>query len=452
MAQQANIVWLRRDLQIADNAALARALRNGGKVQPVFVFDTDILARFDNKKDRRISFIANAIAKLSVDFKERGGELLVFHGSARNIIPRIGGNIFAGEDYEPAARARDKEVGQKVNLTLVKEHLVKAPNEVLKSDGMPFKVFTPYSKAWKMALKEEDVAIHNIGDAGAYANIEVPHDIKRIDASDAKKICAQIGYEYIEDDIWKVEDAGKVLDKFAKSKLHSYSKTRDFPAIRGTSQISPYLRFGLITIRQAYKAGHTDPTWLNELIWREFYAMILFHFPESAEYEFTHKYRGLKWRHDKADFKKWCEGKTGFPIVDAGMRQLLETGWMHNRVRMIVASFLTKDLLIDWRWGEEHFAQYLMDYEQASNVGGWQWASSTGTDAAPYFRVFNPLLQSKKFDADGEYIKKYIPELKSAEIADVHEPSPITRPENYPGQMVDHSSAKSKVLSLFKGL
>ena len=452
MAQQHSILWLRRDLQVADNAALARALRSGAKVQPVFVFDTDVLVRFDNKKDRRISFIANAIAKLHADFKERGGELLVFHGSAKNIIPKLGHDVFAGEDYEPSAKERDKHVGEKVNLTLVKEHLIKSPDEVLKSDQTPYKVFTPYSKAWKAALKDEDVAIHRIADKDAYFKLKVPDGIKVIDAHDAKKICEQIGYEYFDEDIWKVEDAHKVLEKFAAEKLNKYSKTRDLPAIHGTSQISPYLRFGLITIRQAYKAGNTDATWLNELIWREFYAMILNHFPESVDKEFTPKYRGIKWSHDKADFKKWQEGKTGFPIVDAGMRQLLETGWMHNRVRMIVASFLTKDLLIDWRWGEEHFAQYLMDYEQASNVGGWQWASSTGTDAAPYFRVFNPLLQSKKFDADGEYIKTYIPELRSAEKADVHEPSPITCPENYPRQMVDHATVKPKVLKLFKDL
>ena len=310
MVQQNKIVWLRRDLQIADNAALARAIRTGGKVQPVFVFDTDILTRFENKKDRRISFIANAIAKLHAEFKESGGNLLVFYGSAKDIIPKLGYDVFAGEDYEPGAKVRDKYVGGKVNLTLVKEHLLKAPQEVLKSDGTPFKVFTPYSKAWLTALKDEDTKVYEINAGDVYFDILVPQGLKLIQAYDPEKICQQIGYEYFADDIWKVGEAHKVLENFTAQRLGNYSIARDFPAVHGTSQISPYLRFGLITIRQAYKAGYSDATWLKELIWREFYAMILYHFPDSAEMEFTLKYRSLKWRRDNTDFKKWQEGKT----------------------------------------------------------------------------------------------------------------------------------------------
>jgi len=430
------IIWLRRDLQIDDNQSLARALRANHKIQPVFVFDIDILKRFTNKQDRRISFIANAIANLSAEFKNRGGSLLVLHGSPTAIIPAFKLPVFAGEDYEPTTIERDKIVAAKANLTLTKQHLILAPYEVLKPDGTPYKVFTPFSKAWLAALKPTDLLEQKINDADAYANIKAPSGIKVIDASSAENICKQIGYEYFADDIWQPQNGKKILADFAKNKIDNYVNQRDFPAVDGTSAISPYLRFGLITPRQAYNSGAKSFKWLAELIWREFYAMILYHFPNTVNEEFQPQYRGLKWSTNQADLQRWKEGKTGYPIVDAGMRQLLQTGWMHNRVRMIVASFLTKDLLIDWRLGEEHFAQLLMDYDQASNVGGWQWASSTGTDAAPYFRVFNPTLQGQRFDPQNIYTKKYVPEFNTA---------------NYVPPIVNHASVKPKVMALFKG-
>ena len=451
-----NILWLRRDLKLQDNASLHRALLEPEPVQPIFIFDTDILARFTNKSDRRISFIANALSLIHKELVAKGGGLLVLHGSPRDIVPKLaakfGGKVFAGRDYEPSTIKRDEFIANQTKLILSKQHLLLEPQEVLKADSSPYKVFTPYSKAWREALHSSDE--YEIKDVGRYAKFDSQLDgFKIIDATDPAKICEQIGYEYFDDKIWHPSKAAETLQNFASKKVGGYATKRDLPAVDGTSNLSPYLRFGLVTIREAYNATikhEASFKWINELIWREFYAMILFHFPHTVNKEFQEHYQGLEWDTNQVNLEKWKQGKTGYPIVDAGIRQLLETGWMHNRVRMIVASFLTKDLLIDWRLGEEHFAQHLMDYEQASNVGGWQWASSTGTDAAPYFRVFNPLLQSKKFDADGEYIRRYVPELKALHTAEIHEPSPLMRPKDYPAPIVNHASVKPKVMAFFK--
>jgi deoxyribodipyrimidine photo-lyase len=431
---ETSIIWLRRDLQVADNASLARALRAGHKVQPVFVFDADILKHFPNKKDRRVSFLANAIFKLSQDFAKRGGSLAVFYGSAKAIIPSFNLPVFAGEDYEPAARERDNYVGSQCNLNLTKQHVLVAPTEALKDDGTPFKVFTPYSKKWLERVKPEPVIIN---DQGAYANLKLQGTIS---LQSPQKICEQIGYDYVADDLWSVNNPLERLADFAKNRLAGYAEKRDIPAVQGTSQISPYLRFGLISPQQAYAAGQGSPKWIAELIWREFYAMIMYHYPNTVTEEFQPHYKTLKWARDEKLIEAWKAGQTGYPIVDAGLRELLQTGWMHNRVRMIVASFLTKDLLQDWRVGEAHFAQELMDYDAASNVGGWQWASSVGTDAAPYFRVFNPMLQSEKFD----------PELRGLDASEIHNPSPLMRPKNYPLPIVDRATVKPKVMAFFK--
>lgn len=448
-----NIVWIRRDLQIHDNASIHKALREGKKFQPVFIFDSEILKRFSNKQDRRLSFLARTVAMLNEQFKQAGGKLLVLYGNPLEIIPKLaeqlGGKVFAGEDYEPSTIARDEAVGKQCELELSLQHLMLSPNAVLKDDGTPFKVFTPYSKKWRVTLTEADELEFENDIAGKVANIDFEG---ALDASDPKSLLAQIGYELVEDEIWQPEKALDVLREFAKNRLDEYGKKRDFPAVDGVSAISPYLRFGLVTIRQccnAAKGNEKAFKWVSELIWREFYAMILYHFPRTVNEEFMEKYRGLEWWSDEDGLQKWKEGKTGFTIVDAGMRQLLQDGWMHNRVRMIVASFLTKDLLIDWRKGEEHFAQYLMDYEQASNVGGWQWAASTGTDAAPYFRIFNPHSQAKKFDPDGEYIKKYIPELRDLPKEEIHQPSALMRGD-YPQEMVNHHEMREKILAFFK--
>lgn len=465
-----SLVWLRRDLRLHDHAALAEALAGKGRVQPIFVLDTDVLARFSNPRDRRLSFIARTLCNLHQQLLERDGGLLVLHGSARTIIPRLADalsaeQVVAAEDYEPSAIWRDKAVAGmlKKKLSLVKDHLIFSPQEVLKANGTPFRVFTPYSKAWLARLTPTDVAVCRVSDKGRYADFSATVQLARqaglklVEAKDPAAMLQTIGYQLVEDSVWTADDAVARLNRWAKNKVRTYDKTRDMVAKDGTSQLSPYLRFGLVSVREcmrkAQAAGHTNgiKTWIKELIWREFYAMILFYFPESTAMEWNERYRDkLPWPGKDEHFTAWQEGRTGYPIVDAAMRQLKELGWMHNRARMIVASFLTKDLHIDWRRGEEHFAQYLMDYEQASNVGGWQWAASTGTDAQPWFRIFNPVLQGKKFDPDGEYIRRYVPELADRKDSAIHTPAKQDLFSVYPAPIVDHQQAREKTLAIFK--
>jgi deoxyribodipyrimidine photo-lyase len=468
--QQINLVWLRRDLRLYDHAALAHSLKNTGVIQPIFVLDTDILARFSNPKDRRLGFIVRALCQIDAELKKRGGGLLVLHGSATKIIPKVysalgASHIFASEDYEPTARARDAKVASAVKLHLSKDHLIFSPTEILKEDGSAYKVFTPYSKSWLSRLTPLAYAPCEINDKGRYADFAKAKDVvtaaglKVIDAAEcAATMLAKIGYEYADDALWPVENANARLKQFSAKKIKEYATARDMVAEDGTSQLSPYLRFGLVSVRESMReavaagSGAGESTWIKELIWREFYAMILYHYPDSAQWEWNEKYRGtLNWAGSDEYFAAWQQGKTGYPIIDAAMRQLLETGWMHNRARMIVASFLTKDLLVDWRKGEEHFAQYLMDYEQASNVGGWQWAASTGTDAQPWFRIFNPTLQSQKFDPRGDYIRRYVPELQNVKSDDIHEPWKLGMLSGYLPPVVDHAKAREQALMMFKG-
>lgn len=451
-----SLVWLRRDLRLHDHAVLAAALASAGQVQPVFIFDTDILRQFNQTNDRRLTFIAEALCALDAELQQRGGRLLVLHGKAVELIPALAkeldARVFAAEDFEPQTIRRDEAVAKKAPLTLVKDHLIFAPGVVLKNDGTPFKVFTPYSNSWLARLSSSDYSEYAIHDKGRYANLAALDGVMPLSMEKgAKGLLAQIGYMSADISLWPVDDGGKRLHHFIRDTVGGYKDSRDMLAENGTSQLSPYLRFGLVSIREAVRQAveHGDADkWLLELIWREFYAMILYHYPESVTMEWNEKYRDLKWRHDEKQFAAWQEGRTGYPVVDAAMRQLLEIGWMHNRARMIVASFLTKHLQIDWRWGEAHFAQYLMDYELASNVGGWQWSASTGTDAQPYFRVFNPTLQSKKFDPDGEYIRRYVPELRGIKSSAIHQPSPLERGE-YPAPIVVHEVARKQALAMF---
>lgn len=451
-----NLVWLRRDLRLHDHAALHLALAEPGPVQPLFVFDKEILERFTNPRDHRLSFIADALCNIDKELRARGGRLWVFHGNPVEILPKLTAShcarIFAAEDFEPATIARDKTVAAKAPLTLTLDHLLAHPAHIIKGDGTPYKVFTPYSKAWYGALNESWYGERTVHDKGRYA-AEAPK-LPTLDLGSPQKILAQIGYEYAPLPMWPVEKAQERLKFFEKQILSGYAETRDIPGVDGTSRLSPYLRFGLVSIRECFRAAMGKPgaaKWIGELIWRDFYAMILYHFPESATKELQSHYRGLHWQHNAKHIEAWKHGKTGYPIVDAAMRQLLAEGWMHNRARMIVASFLTKHLLTDWRVGEEHFAQYLMDYELASNVGGWQWAASTGTDAQPYFRVFNPTLQSKKFDVAGDYIRRFVPELAALPEKEIHAPqhSPLLKPD-YPAPIVEHSTARAAAIALFK--
>lgn len=462
------LVWLRRDLRLHDHAALATALAGEGNVQPVFVFDAEILARFDHKHDRRLSFIAGALCEIHAALKKRGGGLLVFHGKPTQIIPKLAtllnaGTVVCAADFEPATRDRDEAVKTALQgsarFVQVLDHLLNDPREMLKKDGTPYKVFTPfYKQCWRPAIHDAAIGEWAVNDCGRYADIattsNAAHELTPLDLSSPQRLLEQVGYIYRDDADWPVTSGQERLKQFIAGHLVPYKTQRDFMARHGTSRLGPYLRHGLISIREAMRAavekGHGE-AWIGELGWREFYVAILTHFPHVVDHEFQEHYRDLHWQRDDRMLEAFKQGKTGYPIVDAAVRELTTTGWMHNRARMITASFFTKHLLMDWRIGEEFFAQHLMDYELASNNGGWQWSASTGTDAQPYFRVFNPVLQSKKFDAEGDYIRHYVPELANVPSKDIHAPwLSKNPPANYPKPIVNHEAARARVLETFK--
>lgn len=422
--------WFRRDLRIDDNAGLYRALTSGRKVLPVFIFDTEILDKLEDKKDARVYFIWKKIHEIKHDLENRyGSSLLIKHGKPLEIYKELVReynihSVFANRDYEPAARQRDKEVyeflkEEGIDFKGFKDQVLFDKDEVLKDDGTPYEVYTPYMKKYKSQLN--DFYLKSYPVRKYHANFVKTNNFDDVTLK-------EIGFEQTYVDFPD--------DSFDESIIETYDQTRDFPAQRGTSRLSLHLRFGTISIRELARfAKAKNEKYFNELIWRDFYQMILYHFPESVDKAFKPKYDSIKWENNEEHFAAWCEGKTGYPLVDAGMRELNETGYMHNRVRMLVASFLTKHLLIDWRWGETYFAQKLLDYDQASNVGGWQWAAGCGVDAAPYFRIFNPELQLKKFDPDYKYIKKWVPEWNT---------------KKYPEPIVDHKAAREKALERYK--
>ena len=467
-----SLVWLRRDLRLTDHAALATALQAADPVQLVFVFDSEILARFSNKNDRRLVFLAETLCHMDATLKARGGQLLVLYGKAREVMPALAvalnvSAVYSAEDFEPATRARDAAVKAALSTTRfvqVLDHLMRAPQEMLKSDGTPYKVFTPFYKLWRADMGPTECAAYEVKDAGRYADVTANFlaveaaGLTRVNLdSGPARVLEQIGYAYTPDSLWRVDDVPQRLSSFIAEKLTAYPTARDQLPIVGTSQLSPYLRFGLVSIRACVREAMAQgggEKWIAELGWREFYAAILYHFPHVVNQEFSAQYRdgAIPWNNDESLIKAMFTGHTGYPVVDAAVRELLETGYMHNRARMIVASFASKDLLLDWRHGEEFFAQHLMDYDLASNNGGWQWAASTGTDAAPYFRIFNPILQSKRFDPEGVYIRRYVPELRHVPTADIHAPweSPLTKPTNYPMPIVDHPTAKDRAVAVFK--
>ena len=424
-----NIFWFRRDLRLEDNAGLYHALKAGAPVIPIFIFDSSILDKLDNKADARVEFIHDAILSMQEKLEKLGSTLEVFHGLPNEVFTKLISKykietVFTNHDYETYAIARDAGIEKllkekDVSFRSFKDQVIFEKDEVIKDNGEPYTVFTPYSRKWKAALKPF-----------FFKPYPTKKYFKNFYQQEPKKIPSlkQIGFK----------ETGR---KFPSSSpdadvIKHYNKQRDFPGIKGTSKLGVHLRFGTISIRQlAGKTQSLSETYLNELIWRDFYHMITWHFQYVGKGKsFKPAYDHIEWRNDNGEFEKWCNGQTGYPIVDAGMHELNETGFMHNRVRMIVASFLCKHLLLDWRLGEAYFAEKLLDFDFAANNGGWQWASGSGCDAAPYFRIFNPYLQTKRFDPDLTYIKKWVPEFQEF---------------TYPKPVVDHEFARKRCLEVY---
>lgn len=411
-----SIWWIRRDLRLTDNPALHAALE-AGEVLPVFILDP----AFSSSSPRRRDFLYEGLHALDRDLRARRSHLVIRSGKPLEVLRSLlaetkASAIFAEADFTPYARRRDAEIARHLPLQLVHGQTVHHPEFVKKADGKPYTVFTPYSKAWKSLLTE----IHLLP---APNHIPTPAGIRTEPLPPFK---VNPGFPAGE------TEALRRLNQFTNLPITNYSEDRNRLDLDGTSQLSPYIRFGMVSLRQAAHATFDvkrstsnikgAETWLNELIWREFYIQILYHFPHVAKTAFNPALANIPWRNEASEFEAWKRGETGVPVVDAAMRQLLATGWMHNRARMIVASFLVKDLLIDWRWGEAWFMQNLLDGDIAPNNGGWQWTAGTGTDAAPYFRIFNPVLQSMKFDPNGDYIRKWVPELRGLDAKDIHAP------------------------------
>jgi deoxyribodipyrimidine photo-lyase len=427
--EEVTIFWFRRDLRINDNIALYHSLMERGNVLPLFIFDTDILDKLADKSDRRISFIYDHLKKIKNVLEENGSSLMIAYGKPVEIFQKLLNEyevsaVYTNHDYEPYATERDEEIkklldSKGIDFRTFKDQVVFEKKEVTKGDGKPYTVFTPYGKQWRAHFSKK-----NIENSPSENLLDRCMKVKQRFNFDL----SATGFNYVKADY----SASSIDDKL----IRNYDKTRDIPSLQGTSRLSVHLRFGTVSIRSLAKAAlGYNVIFLNELIWREFYMMILWHFPQVVEHAFKPKYDNIRWINNEEHFKAWCEGRTGYPIVDAGMRQLNQTGFMHNRVRMITASFLTKHLLIDWRWGEAYFAEKLLDFELSSNNGGWQWAAGSGCDAAPYFRVFNPALQTQKFDPEMKYIKQWVSELEKAA---------------YPKPIIEHKFARERALSEYK--
>ncbi len=431
--------WFRRDLRLQDNAGLYHALKENENVQPVFIFDKNILDKLKSD-DRRVTFIHQTIHNLNRKLNSLGSSIKVYYGSPidiwKELIQQSPANIYTNRDYEPYALKRDEQISELMTnegleLKTFKDHVIFEKDEVLKKDGTPYTVFTPYSKKWKAKLLEKTEIENEVQSSFYFKTYPTEKYFSKFNQHQNERTIPSL--ESMGFESW---DGHFPPQSVTQGIIKNYSQQRDFPALDATSKLGIHFRFGTISIREkARKASTLNETFLNELIWRDFYAQILQAFPHIVNEPFREKYKHIEWRNNESEFKIWCEGKTGYPMVDAGMRQLNETGYMHNRVRMVVASFLTKHLLIDWRWGEQYFADKLLDFDLASNNGGWQWASGTGTDAAPYFRIFNPTSQLEKFDKELKYIKEWISEYGTS---------------HYPKPMVDHSFARKRCLEVYK--
>jgi deoxyribodipyrimidine photo-lyase len=492
-AADSALVWFRRDLRDHDHAPLHQALAEAGKVHCVFVFDADILDALDDRADRRVEFIHGSVTELDAALRQRGGGLRVLHGRARDLIPRLARelgvqSVFWGRDYEPAARDRDAEVIARLQQTgieprPVKEHVIFERDEVLTQAGRPFTVFTPYKNAWLKRLRGAEPPLL---DVAAFPVEPRPDQLQPPPADACIPTLAEMGFLATDSAALGIRpgmSGGRErLADFAQ-RIGGYKERRDFPAVKGVSYLSVHLRFGTVSIRECARLalglaradpgstggsadlampspahpmseGHTG--WLNELIWRDFYFAILHHFPHAACEPFKPEYAALVTDQDAARLAAWQDGRTGYPLVDAAMRQLNTTGYMHNRLRMVTASFLTKHLLLDWRLGETYFARKLIDFDQSANNGGWQWAASTGCDAQPYFRIFNPISQSERFDAEGRFIRRYVPELCKVPTRYIHAPWTLPPLEaqscgfvvgrDYPAPIVDHATQRAEAL------
>ncbi|WP_370398527.1 deoxyribodipyrimidine photo-lyase [Tenacibaculum dicentrarchi] len=424
MTNKLAIFWFRRDLRLEDNVALFNALNSSNKVVPLFIFDEEILDNLP-KNDARVSFIYQTLQQLDTDLKDAGSSLLIKKGNPLEVWKTITSEfdisaVYTNKDYEPYALQRDTEIhdflkSKSIDFLRYKDQVIFEKAEVTKNDGLPYTVYTPYKNKWLQKFNaEEDLKNYEINFNNFHQfTSEIPS-------------LKSIGFN---------ESSIKVTP-YNLSNLANYDEVRDFPFADKTSYLSPYFRFGLVSVRKMVQfALKTNATFLNELIWREFFMQVLFHFPKVVTNNFKQKYDAIPWRNNEAEFEKWCKGETGYPMVDAGMRQLNKTGYMHNRVRMITAGFLCKHLLIDWRWGEAYFAEKLLDYELSANNGNWQWSAGTGCDAAPYFRVFNPEAQLKKFDKDLQYIRKWIENFNEL---------------TYPQPMVEHKFARERAISTYK--
>ena len=470
------LVWFRRDLRSFDHAALYHALRFAQRVHCVFVFDTAILDALPSRRDRRVEFIHGSLAELDAALntlaQQAGGAsagIIVRHGRAQDEVPRLAlelsvDKVFANRDYEPDAIVRDSQVAQQLAAQGIgyedfKDQVIFERDEVLTQAGKPFSVFTPYKNAWLKAVDAFQLRSYAVGQ---YAHRLAPKPV-----GESLPALADIGFERT--NLGEVSmplgmSGGRRLFEDFTKRIERYKRARDFPALKGVSYLSTHLRFGTVSIRQLAAHAHQQggegaQTWLSELIWRDFYHQILWHHPRVVAHAFRPEYEQLQWDEAPALFAAWCEARTGYPLVDAAMRQLNQSGYMHNRLRMVVASFLTKDLGIDWRLGERHFAVHLNDFDLAANNGGWQWAASTGCDAQPWFRIFNPVTQSTRFDPEGRFIRRYVPELARVPDKFIHAPWTLDGIDqsacrtrigvDYPAPVVDHAAARERTLTRF---
>jgi deoxyribodipyrimidine photo-lyase len=467
-----SLVWFRRDLRDYDHAALYHALKSSTNVYCVFVFDRAILDQLNDKEDRRVEFIWESVRELKASLQNHGGDLIVLHGIAGDEISKLANSllvnaVFTNHDYEPSAIARDAHVAEQLKISNIafhhyKDHVIFEKDEVLNLSGKPYGVFTPYKNMWLKTVNDFFIK--------AYPVDTYLSNLAKLEVSKLLSL-EELGFKRTNLTSMRLPTGmkgGLTLFNDFKERMSRYKDARDFPAIKGVSYLSVHLRFGTISIRhlarEAIQAANTGAqTWLSELIWRDFYVQILHHNPNVATGKaYKAEFEALKFPNNPALFQAWCDGKTGYPLVDAAMRQLNTSGFMHNRLRMVAASFLVKDLLIDWRLGERYFAEKLIDFDLSANNGGWQWAASTGCDAQPWFRIFNPITQSDRFDAQGKFIRKYVPELAKCTDKEIHAPwliPPLRLQElnlhigkDYAAPVVDHATQRQQALALYKNI